>query len=390
VAKVRASNEEQEKRTFNSDHAAAALQDVSLKEQDSGSNHKAKKKKKSRNLPGSKSSSTTSGKSNTSSIADDGSAPPSVSQEGSLGGLNNPDFAGNTASSRAHYIPNSECCFSHGVFCQAVCGVELTDKESLRRLADLMMKSDTNLLRAPGVHGELFDQIPCWILVPICSWEFMKNWSHRQGYTVMAIAGGFDAVSDAAAYKGMCKNDYDTDDEDTTGTPKLSKCGKKDIATATASLSDMVLALAETLVGRTGKISPVDLQYPRTRASLPTGPNGRKEVLVRAQEAMERTGIVLPQVQGKLEYNSAQVLKCVIDPMAHDLVPDPMLLLMKAAINWSWRCKQKPYPACGSAHGAVGEEEELVVPSTPIPSFIEVKAVPVTPETDDDDDDLSL
>lgn len=67
-----------------------------------------------------------------------------------------------------------------------------------------------------------------------------------------------------------------------------------------------------------------------------------------------------------------------------DLYPDPMLLLIKAAVNWSWWCGQKLLPACGCANE---EEEELVASSTPVPATIEFKTVPVTP---DDDDDVSV
>ena len=85
-----------------------------------------------------------------------------------------------------------------------------------------------------------------------------------------------------------------------------------------------------------------------------------------------------------LDWENVEVLKFAIDPNKTDFVPDPILLLMKAAINWSWRCRQKLYPACGSH--CMEEEKELVVPSTPIPSeieFVHVSAVPVTPDSED-------
>jgi hypothetical protein len=407
VDKVNAAKEERGVRSINVDAVAGAMQELSVKD-DSGSNckdntkSKSKKSKKKRgSLSNNSSSSTIAGESNTSSIAGDGSARQSVSQEGSqdsnTSGLKNPDFAGNQPSSRAHCIPNSHCHYSYGVFCQAVCGVTVTlsEAEKLKDLSKRIMNSSTNILRAPGVHGELYDSKPCWILVPICTWKFMKNWKLTEGYSVMVIAGGWTAengavVSDENAYQAMCKNYYNPKDKDTTGTPKLSKCNEKDIKLATERLSDMVLALAETLVGMEGMLSPVVLQPLPPRAGLaPKGPDKRTDLLANALKSIDKDGIKLPSVLESFDFEDAQVLKSFIEPLATDLVPDPMLLLMKAAINWSWRCGQKLYPACGSVHSAVGEEEELEVPSTPIPSFIEVRAVPVTPDSDDDDE-LSL
>lgn len=73
--------------------------------------------------------------------------------------------------------------------------------------------------------------------------------------------------------------------------------------------------------------------------------------------------------------------------MGLDLCPDPMLLLVKAATNWSWWCGQQLLPACGLANEEEEKEEEVVRPSTLVPTEIEVKPVPVTP---DDEDDLSV
>jgi len=90
-------------------------------------------------------------------------------------------------------------------------------------------------------------------------------------------------------------------------------------------MCDMALALAETLVGRTDKISPIDLQSP-----APTPLDAKTKLLIETQKKMKKDGIVLPQLRDDIDYDSVQVLKFRIDPTKTDLVPDPMLLLMKA------------------------------------------------------------
>jgi hypothetical protein len=65
-------------------------------------------------------------------------------------------------------------------------------------------------------------------------------------------------------------------------------------------------------------------------------------------------------------------------PTATDFIPDAMLLLIKAAINLSWRCDQKLLPACE------GEGEESVAPDAPIPTVIKCRHVPVTSDSGDD------
>jgi len=292
-------------------------------------------------------------------------------------------------------VPNSDCCFPYGVGCQAVCGVKFSDAKSLRKLAEGMVKSDTNFMRSRPLHGELFDTKPCWIFVPICSLDFIMNWKHRQGYSVMAIAGGFEGVgqpiTDEKAYSSLCTKHYHKDDERTTGKCfKRLKCKRGDISTATDRLTEMILALAETLVGREDANSPSDLLFARgdTNRTPPRGPDPRADLLKQTRDDMKNRGVMVPKFLDSDFDDSVEILKFVIDPSATDLVPDPMLLLMKAAINWSWRCGQKFLPACCSVHSEGAEEEELVVPSTPIPSFIECPPVPVTP--DFIGDDLSL
>jgi uncharacterized membrane protein YgcG len=314
----------------------------------------------------------------------DGGGAAGGSNRSSSSAANNPSFTGSVPSSRAHMVPESNCRFPYGVYLQAVYGESSDDKKFLRELADKTVDLDLNLLRAPGVHGELFDTNPCWILVPICDRDFIKNWNPEERYDVLAIAGGFTrvgvAITKETANKGLCTHPYHMEKYIQAGKAHpLSRCSKQDIEVATSRLSETVLALADTLFVADGAVSPIDLEERGTDTEDMT------TLLEKTRKSIENSGVVLPLAPKNFDDN-LQVLKCSIDPKHTDLIPDPMLLLMKAAINWSWRCGQKLLPACGSVHSDNEEARSLTAPYTPIPKFVEVVPA-VTPDDDDDDDD---
>jgi hypothetical protein len=136
-----------------------------------------------------------------------------------------------------------------------------------------------------------------------------------------------------------------------------SICSQSDINLATERLSEATLALANTLVGA-HVVTPIDLQE--------TGEEVQVQValLKETKKDIQQRGVVLPTARTNFE--SLQVLKGFIDSEKSDLIPDPMLLLMKAAINWSWRCKQQLLPACHSVHSEQEEASSLASPSTPV------------------------
>ena len=71
-------------------------------------------------------------------------------------------------------------------------------------------------------------------------------------------------------------------------------------------------------------------------------------------ESLKNDGVRLPKAKNDLDLDSCELLQFEVDPTTEiDLYPDPMLLLIKAAINWSWCCRQKLLPACGRANKPV-------------------------------------
>lgn len=309
------------------------------------------------------------------------------------------DCFGHIPSSRAHMVPDSGCYPSYGVSCSAALGVSGGDQKFLRNLAQRMQSSRFNLLRAPGVHGEWYDAKPAWIFVPICERNDIINWDPKTPYWAMAIAGGWgecqNPVSVEDAYSSLCVFPYNNEDH----IRPLMKCDGNDIQKATDRLSDMVLALADTLLDAgEDTITPLTLQdqahggnggsvqSSRHGSGVPKAPprdDKKVTVLKNAIAALKKDGVKVPMLKKDINLESLELVKFLVNPEKVDLYPDPWLLLMKAAINWSWRCGQKLYPACRSVHSEEEEEEEWDVPSTPVPTIIECGPLPVTPDFGD-------
>ncbi|CAB9524516.1 hypothetical protein SEMRO_1546_G281450.1 [Seminavis robusta] len=111
----------------------------------------------------------------------------------------------------------------------------------------------------------------------------------------------------------------------------------------------------------------------RSQECIYTHLTTQKYSLKRQKRVCDLASSFQEQLQGLI---LTTLLQFEVDPSKLDLSPDPMLLLIKAAVNWSWCCGQKLLPACGRSNEEE-EEEELVAPSTPIPTTIGCKPVPV-------------
>jgi len=397
-----------------------------------------KQRKSSRNLTG---GSVTSSQSDQNS----GKASPSLSGNSNASSRNSnasylsqskrfPDFGGRRPSTRAHMVPDpnsTECYRYHTVICQAVLGFYQVDVD-VEKLAKGLAESDYNFLRAPHNHGHYFDKKPCWILVPACPLDKIRGWKPGdEAYPVLAVACGCGGTKVEEAYQMMCTHAYNDEDfekdygtEEDIGHLKRSKCKGKEFDEATQNLRQMTLAMAETLVGKDFKVRPDEI----LRGKLDNIDDDARNYIIKKLESktadeekgdeksigeekrdyyepkrhlqapdyydavqFEQTrnslkeGSKLPKANEELDLDGCELLQFDIDPKrGFDLYPDPMLLLIKAAVNWSWWCGQKLLPTCGCANE---EEEELVAPSAPVPATIEFKPAPVTP---DDDDDVSV
>jgi len=228
----------------------------------------------------------------------------------------------------------------------------------------------------PANHGPLYDENPCWMVVPILDTNEVKKWTGleednetKKGYWVMLIAGKHSrengkAYTDEEAYMPLIDVGYTTDYDRVDGELKREKCEPEDIRKATVVLLSAVKAMSETLIGRSDKVSPFNLFDE-------IGVNSKKERLLKVAEDIRQYGVLIPEYARGYDDPNLQVIKVYLDPTLTS-VPDPMLLLVKAAITWSERNNQKLLPACGE-DGSV-------------PDFIE--CVPCVVEEDDSFEDF--
>mmetsp|Transcript_61664 Transcript_61664/g.150957 ORF Transcript_61664/g.150957 Transcript_61664/m.150957 type:complete len:230 (-) Transcript_61664:185-874(-) len=227
----------------------------------------------------------------------------------------------------------------------------------------------------------------------------------------------------------MCPLYYDRDDFDAsqTGSFKRSKCQKVEFQNATHNLRQMTLAMAETLVGdwkgcrpdqylidenievandndydyitrmlKNKIVGNEDEKYYGEDGQKKSGDKGSTRLgrdfsqlqfdrvqLQETEKKFNKEGICIPKEKDGLDFSNVELFQFTVDPESGiDLCPDPLLLLIKAAINWSWHCDQKLLPSCGIP----SDEEDtwdLVAPSTPIPAVIEVRPVPVFPDDEE-------
>lgn len=104
-------------------------------------------------------------------------------------------------------------------------------------------------------------------------------------------------------------------------------------------------------------------------------------------KSITKNGICVPKEKDDIDFSKTHLFQFEVDPeRGIDLIPDPMLLLIKAAVNWSWYCDQKLLAAYGHPTKEIKTKQQATtgdvgVPSTPIPVVVEfeTKPVPVTP-----------
>ncbi|KAL3906024.1 MAG: hypothetical protein SGILL_009445 [Bacillariaceae sp.] len=151
----------------------------------------------------------------------------------------------------------------------------------------------------------------------------------------------------------------------------------------------MVKAMAETVVGRPGAVKPQSVFYEKTdtkksqedetKPSMMKDEDYKKDHFENLFASFNNKGVQIPKVNSESaeELEKKELLVFHLDPRKVDLYPDPMLLLMKAAINWSMYCDQELFPVYDSATEDDEDEESV---ATPIPTFIYCAPVRVTPD----------
>ena len=205
----------------------------------------------------------------------------------------------------------------------------------------------SNKIRLSG-QAEYFDLHPCVIIVPILNVEQMKAWNGA-GYSAIVMADAYDAEGDECLLKNVCRQINMLEEG-----PVASQ---NEIETARKLLEEVLCGLAFSLYRRQNRIPDYlsDKAYAAARAereklkSFLTGRNCELKLpKAQTQENAEVFRVRKIEFVGHEDDNRGES-----NGSAH-LAPDPLLLTVKAAVNWSWRNSQK---LLASADPEVEEDE---------------------------------
>jgi hypothetical protein len=180
-----------------------------------------------------------------------------------------------------------------------------------------------NKLRLRG-QGELYDRKPCIMIVPILTLDAVKNWDGA-GYDALVVAGPHLRTTIGVVCSGM-------------GMLERGKTAEfEDISVARNMLDQVVRGLAHSLM--------------RQDRDIPNEQINAWEELRRPFQAPDVLGVKVP-----IPVTTNQIIRVRQVTFGGDgghPAPDPLLLSIKAAINWSWRHHQKLLPA-----GELSDDDE--------------------------------
>jgi len=216
-----------------------------------------------------------------------------------------------------------------------------------------------NKMRLAG-QGAFFDRKPCLIVVPLLSLEQIKNWSGEGYHAIAMISDGGDQqkrvnLQDAAGSLGF--------------QDKGKMADEKEIRLAGKVLSTTIGALAYSLV----KTAPSSDAASSDKNFLLTEKHLKKLTELRNTfQSKFGEGVVVPTatISDQVATSEEQVsdVKKPVRKVSFDSVktdhpkghpaPDPLILIVKAAVNWS-RFHGQPVLAGGEVSSDDEEDDDL-------------------------------
>jgi regulator of replication initiation timing len=178
--------------------------------------------------------------------------------------------------------------------------------------------SPLNLTRIQG-RGDFFEEYSSVIIVPIMTLDQMKAWN-LEGYEAIVLAGEFENGWAAHAYRGMGMNQPQT----------LTLATHDEIEKSRESLQQVVQGLAYSLAHRSSQRCE-DFLEPAMRHQLES-----------FRTNLQRAGSVIVPKATSEGYSNLRVGKVSFQAHSPEAgavlthpAPDPLLLVIKSAINWS-------------------------------------------------------
>jgi hypothetical protein len=178
--------------------------------------------------------------------------------------------------------------------------------------------SPNNKIRFPG-DAVYFENLPCVVIVPIMTLKEIRDWK-LEGYEAIVLAGSYKDIAASEVYRGI----------EMTQPGSLATQGEID--KAGESLAKVVQGLAFSLDHRVDQRHEnlLDEAMQQDLASSRTGlqTNDGREVIVPMKS--DNTNLRVRKVTFQA-HGTARVRR-----RAGHVAPDPLLLITKSAINWSW------------------------------------------------------
>ncbi|CAB9505464.1 expressed unknown protein [Seminavis robusta] len=175
---------------------------------------------------------------------------------------------------------------------------------------------------------ELYDQYPYFVLVPILDYAEVQDWTEKEDR---------DLSYDALVLVGRSEEGLDFRDEVLRSTP----CSEGEAETALQLLEAFTKALSMELQASDftdlPNIAPKKFKK-EVRSELAQ--------LETTKEKLEKDGTPILRLQKR---EVGELAKLSFQKNPSNTVPDPFLLAVKAAVNWSYRCDTKLLPGGGEA-----------------------------------------
>ena len=323
------------------------------------------------------------------------------------------DFMGCVHADSAHLFPSraTNCIPRYGILSQAVVGhdfeadFQIMMKDTKPEDADVLQEKlikvlqmacmsankpigiaslPMNRLNVPKAgHLSHFDNENRWLFIPIMTLDEVLKWKNGDEYEVMVIAGELNdsgRFTDAQTYQSLLAPDVlKKDNHNLLDEPEAQK--------ATDLLSEVVKGLADMVNGRGKEGMLIPEMMGRKEGYLDLNEDYQRD-LAETANVLKKGVVQIPH----LTWSSTTKVVGVKMLKASRNIPDPLLLVIKSAINWMSQNGEAPLPACktGSdrATSSVGtggsqgnsRDDGWATPSTPkIPKVIQFEMPVVTP-----------
>lgn len=249
------------------------------------------------------------------------------------------DFLFNLETEKAHLLSNARLCHVAYVrFVQAVTGVFMEDYSKRRKLLN-GMKMRTRRMDDSGVKHSKFNKLylkmqrnyldstpPALIVIPIMSLDEIKAWDGVQPYSALVLPCGERGPIAAA---DVLQNVRDS-------------CSEQDVRTGLTVLRTFLKDIAESLIDTDHDVlADFNIVARDTTDSSAV----RWKNLVRELRSAAHPSIRVPTLRAGINFQTTKIAKGTFDVYTSCL-PDPHLLALKGAINFSSHAGAKLMPAC--------------------------------------------